>query len=78
MSVKALFPAIFPPFSVEILTAPLQIGTDNTGFSAQFPTKKGPGNLTPNEGYSLGPAKTYILRGTPRTCAIKTRAVTDN
>ena len=26
----------------------------------------------------LGPAKTYILRGTPRTCAIKTRAVTDN
>ena len=28
--------------------------------------------------YMLGPAKTYILRGTPRTCAIKTRAVTDN
>ena len=28
--------------------------------------------------HSLGPAKTYILRGTPRTCAIKTRAVTDN
>ena len=26
----------------------------------------------------LGPAKTYILRGTPQTCAIKTRAVTDN
>ena len=26
----------------------------------------------------LGPAKTYILRGTPRTCAIKTRAATDN
>ena len=33
---------------MEILTAPLQIGTDNMGFSAQFPTKKGPGNLTPN------------------------------
>ena len=28
--------------------------------------------------HSLGPAKTYILRGTPRTYAIKTRAVTDN
>ena len=28
--------------------------------------------------YTLGPAKTYILRGTPRTYAIKTRAVTDN
>ena len=28
--------------------------------------------------YLLGPAKTYILRGTPQTCAIKTRAVTDN
>ena len=28
--------------------------------------------------YSLGPAKTHILRGTPQTCAIKTRAVTDN
>ena len=27
---------------------------------------------------SLGPAKTYILRGTPLTYAIKTRAVTDN
>ena len=26
----------------------------------------------------LGPAKTYILRGTPRTYAIKTRAVTDD
>ena len=26
----------------------------------------------------LGPAKTYILRGTPRTYVIKTRAVTDN
>ena len=26
----------------------------------------------------LGPAKTYILRGTPRTYAIKTRAVTNN
>ena len=30
------------------------------------------------EYYELGPAKTYILRGTPRTCAIQTRAVTDN
>ena len=29
-------------------------------------------------GYSLGPAKTYILRGTARTYAIKTRVVTDN
>ena len=27
---------------------------------------------------TLGPAKTYILRGTPRTCAFKTRAATDN
>ena len=27
---------------------------------------------------SLGPAKTYILRDTARTYAIKTRAVTDN
>ena len=26
----------------------------------------------------LGPAKTYILRGTLRAYAIKTRAVTDN
>ena len=26
----------------------------------------------------LGSAMTYILRGTPRTYAIKTRAVTDN
>ena len=32
---------------MEILTAPLQIGTDDMGFSAHFPTKKGPGNLTP-------------------------------
>ena len=30
------------------------------------------------EKYKLGPAKTCILRGTPRTYAIKTRAVTDN
>ena len=30
------------------------------------------------DGNCLGPAKTYILRGTPRTCAIQTRAVTDN
>ena len=29
-------------------------------------------------GIPLEPAKTYILRGTPRTYAIKTRAVTDN
>ena len=28
--------------------------------------------------FIIGPAKTYILRGTPRTCAIKTRAATDN
>ena len=28
--------------------------------------------------YSLGPAKTYILRGTARTYAIKTRVLTDN
>ena len=27
---------------------------------------------------NLGPAKTYILRGTPRTYAIKTRVATDN
>ena len=26
----------------------------------------------------LGPAKTHILRGTPQTCAIKIRVVTDN
>ena len=32
---------------MEILTAPLQTGTDNVGFLAQFPAKKGPGNLTP-------------------------------
>ena len=31
-----------------------------------------------NCGYPLGPAKTYILRGTPQTYAIKSRAVTDN
>ena len=31
-----------------------------------------------NEEHILGTAKTYILRGTPRTYAIKTRAVTDN
>ena len=37
----------FPSVSAEILTAPLQIGTRNMGFSEQFPTKKGPGNLTP-------------------------------
>ena len=28
--------------------------------------------------HMLGPAKAYILRGTPRTYAIKTQAVTDN
>ena len=38
----------FRLFSVDILTGPLQIGTHNMGFSAQFPAKKGPGNLTPN------------------------------
>ena len=27
---------------------------------------------------ALGSAKTYILRGTPWTCAMKTWAVTDN
>ena len=32
---------------MEILTAPLQIGTHNRGVSAQFPAKEGPGNLTP-------------------------------
>ena len=34
---------------MEILTDPPQIGTHNMGFSAQFPAKKGPGNLTPNK-----------------------------
>ena len=34
---------------MEILTALLQIGTHNMGFSAQFPAKKGPGNLTPSQ-----------------------------
>ena len=29
-------------------------------------------------GHSLGPAKTYILGGTPRTYAIETGDVTDN
>ena len=43
-------PCDFPPFSVEILTVLLQIGTHNMGFSAQFPAKKGPGYLTPNFG----------------------------
>ena len=33
----------FPSVSVQILTAPLQIGTRNMGFSAQFPAKKGQG-----------------------------------
>ena len=33
---------------MEILTAPLQIGTQVKVFSAQFPGTKGPGNLTPN------------------------------
>ena len=28
--------------------------------------------------FTLGPAKTYILRGTPRTHAIQIRAVTEN
>ena len=37
---------------------------------------KGP--KPPNNQNRLGPAKTYILRGTARTYAIKTRAVTDN
>ena len=46
-SVKVLFSANFPPFSVEILAAPLQIGTHKNGSSAQFPANKGPGNLTP-------------------------------
>ena len=35
----------FPTLSVQILTAPLQIGTQCMGFSAQFPAKKGPENL---------------------------------
>ena len=34
---------------MEILTALLQIGTHDMGFSAQFPAKKGPGNLTPKK-----------------------------
>ena len=33
---------------------------------------------TPEGRNKLGPAKTYILRGAPRTYAIKTQAVTDN
>ena len=33
---------------MEILTAPLHIGTHNMGFSSQFPAEKEPGNLTPN------------------------------
>ena len=39
----------FPSFSMEILTAPLQIGTPHVGFSAQFPAKNSPGNLTPDK-----------------------------
>ena len=38
-SVKDLFSAVFPTFSVEILTVPLQFGTQNMGFSAQFLAK---------------------------------------
>ena len=34
---------------MEILTAPLEIGTENLGFSAQFLTKKGPGNFNTEE-----------------------------
>ena len=34
---------------MDVLTAPLQIGTGNMGFSAQFPAKKGPENLTPKK-----------------------------
>ena len=46
--------------SVEILTAPLHIGTHHVGFSAQFPARKRPRNLTPTP-----PAEiiTYIVRG---------------
>ena len=33
------------PFSMEILTAPLQIGPHNVGFSAQFPAKKRAGEF---------------------------------
>ena len=33
---------------MDILTVALQIGTQYRGFSAQFPAKKGPRNLTPN------------------------------
>ena len=68
MSVNALFSVIFRPFSVEILTAPLQIGTDNMGFSAQFPTKKGPGNLTPK--YKL-PASMLAPSHTPHAFPIE-------
>ena len=42
---------------MEILTVHLQIGTHNMGFSAQFPAKKGPGNLTPNGMVDLGVGK---------------------
>ena len=37
----------FPSVSAEILTAPIQIGTHNLGFSVQFPAKKR--NLTPKK-----------------------------
>ena len=51
---------------MKILTAPLQIGTHNRGFSAQFPTKKGPGNLTPNTiPFFLGLATRVGRRGFP-------------
>ena len=36
------------------------------------------GAIAFKQSHYLGPAKTYILRGTPRTYAIRTRAVTDN
>ena len=47
-SVNALFSAIFLHLLRKSSLPLLQIGSHNMGFSAQFPAKKGPRNVTPN------------------------------
>ena len=49
-------------------------GGYRTSLGSAEPTEK----VSRNMGYRLGPAKTYVLRGTPPTYAIKTRAATNN
>ena len=61
-SINALFSAIFHPFLRKSSLPPFKLARANLGFPAQFPAKKGPGNLTPKK--FVGVVKTVLLAQT--------------